>query len=62
MPGRSRGTMKALTPRAAASASVLANTTMYAALIHSEPQSLKARLGVVGPRDSNGSEENTELP
>lgn len=41
---------------------VLANTTMYAALIHSEPQSLKARLGVVGPRDSNGSEENTELP
>ena len=41
---------------------VLANTTMYAALIHSEPQSLKARLGVVGPRDNNGSEENTELP
>ena len=41
---------------------VLANTTMYAALIHSEPQSLKARLGVVGPRDSNGAEENTELP
>jgi soluble lytic murein transglycosylase len=41
---------------------VLANTTMYAALIHSEPQSLKARLGVVGPRDNNGSEENAELP
>lgn len=41
---------------------VLANTTMYAALIQSEPQSLKARLGVVGPRDNNGSEENTELP
>jgi len=41
---------------------VLANTTMYAALIHSEPQSLKARLGVVGPRDSNGPEENAELP
>ena len=41
---------------------VLSNTTMYAALIHSEPQSLKARLGVVGPRDNNGSEENAELP
>lgn len=41
---------------------VLANTTVYAALIHSEPQSLKARLGMVGPRDSNGSEENAELP
>jgi soluble lytic murein transglycosylase len=41
---------------------VLANTTMYAGLIHSEPQSLKARLGVVGPRDNKGSEENAELP
>jgi len=41
---------------------VLANTTMYAALIHNEPQSLKARLGVVGPRYNNGSEENAELP
>ena len=41
---------------------VLANTTMYAALIQGEPQSLKARLGVVGPRDNNGSEENAELP
>ena len=28
MPGRSRGTMKALTPRAPASMSVLAKTTM----------------------------------
>jgi len=41
---------------------VLSNTTMYAALIHSEPQSLKARLGTIGPRDSNAPEENTELP
>ena len=31
MPGRSRGTMKALTPRAPASMSVLANTTMKVA-------------------------------
>ena len=41
---------------------VLSNTTMYAALIQSEPQSLKARLGTIGPRDSNAPEENTELP
>jgi soluble lytic murein transglycosylase len=41
---------------------VLSNTTMYAALIQSEPQSLKARLGTIGPRDSNAPEDNTELP
>lgn len=41
---------------------VLSNTTMYAALIHNEPQSLKARLGMIGPRDSSAPEENNELP
>jgi soluble lytic murein transglycosylase len=41
---------------------VLSNTTMYAALIHNEPQSLKSKLGMIGPRDSTAPEENTELP
>ncbi|NDC60640.1 MAG: lytic transglycosylase domain-containing protein [Betaproteobacteria bacterium] len=41
---------------------VLANTTMYAALLTGEPQSLKARLGKVGPRDSNADLEDTDLP
>ena len=40
---------------------VLANTTSYAALISGEPQSLKARLGQVGPRDAN-LQVNAELP
>ena len=41
---------------------VLANTTVYAALIQNEPQSLKAKLGMVGPRENNATEENAELP
>lgn len=43
---------------------VLANTTAYAALITGQPQSLRARLGTVGPRASGGQEppENRELP
>ena len=41
---------------------VLANTTNYAALITGQPQSLKARLGMVGPRDKAAPEENLELP
>ena len=41
---------------------VLANTTLYAALISGQPQSLKSRLGVVGPRDQNASAVNPELP
>ena len=41
---------------------VLANTTSYAAILSGQPQSLKARLGTVGPRSGNGSAENTELP
>jgi soluble lytic murein transglycosylase len=41
---------------------VLANTTLYAAILTGEPQSLKARLGKVGPRDSSEVAEDPELP
>ncbi|WP_310625293.1 transglycosylase SLT domain-containing protein [Limnohabitans sp.] len=41
---------------------VLANTTSYAALITGQPQSLKAKLGMVGPRDAAAPAENLELP
>ncbi|GAB2601493.1 lytic transglycosylase domain-containing protein [Ramlibacter solisilvae] len=41
---------------------VLANTTMYAAILTGEPQSLKARLGMIGPRDARLPEPNDELP
>ena len=41
---------------------VLSNTTNYAALITGQPQSLKARLGSVGPRLASAATENTELP
>ena len=41
---------------------VLSNTTSYAALITGQPQSLKARLGWVGPRDASAALPNAELP
>jgi soluble lytic murein transglycosylase len=41
---------------------VLANTTMYAAILSGQPQSLKARLGWVGPRDASLPEPNRDLP
>jgi soluble lytic murein transglycosylase len=41
---------------------VLVNTTTYAAILSGEPQSLKARLGMVGPRDASRPEPNHELP
>ncbi|MFD0669168.1 transglycosylase SLT domain-containing protein [Ramlibacter sp. MAHUQ-53] len=41
---------------------VLANATLYAAVISGQPQSLRARLGTVGPRDPNQPEPNRELP
>jgi soluble lytic murein transglycosylase len=41
---------------------VLSNTTMYAAVISGEPQSLKSRLGKVGPRDKNEAPEDNDLP
>jgi soluble lytic murein transglycosylase len=40
---------------------VLSNTTNYAALITGQPQSLKARLGTVGPK-VNVAEYNRDLP
>ncbi|MBS0340248.1 MAG: lytic transglycosylase domain-containing protein [Proteobacteria bacterium] len=41
---------------------VLANTTNYAAIISGRPQSIKARLGTVGPRDDSIPEPNKDLP
>ncbi|HYP83473.1 lytic transglycosylase domain-containing protein [Variovorax sp.] len=41
---------------------VLANTTMYAAIISGQPQSIKARLGTVGPRPASDPEPNKDLP
>ncbi len=41
---------------------VLSNTANYAALITGQPQSLKAKLGMVGPRDASAPAENLELP
>jgi soluble lytic murein transglycosylase len=41
---------------------VLANTTNYAALISGRPQSLKERLGTVGPRNAAEPEPNKDLP
>ena len=41
---------------------VLSNTTNYAAILTGQPQSLKARLGTVGPRDSNQPETDKTLP
>ena len=40
---------------------VLANTTIYAAMITGQTQSLKARLGLIGPRDGK-TIENRDLP
>ncbi|MFD2754774.1 lytic transglycosylase domain-containing protein [Comamonas terrae] len=41
---------------------VLSNTTNYAALITGQPQSLKSRLGTVGPRPANDPETMKDLP
>jgi soluble lytic murein transglycosylase len=41
---------------------VLSNTTNYAALLTGQPQSLKARLGTVGPRDASQPESDKTLP
>ncbi len=41
---------------------VLSNTTNYAALISGQPQSLKSRLGLVGPRELGAALVNTDLP
>jgi soluble lytic murein transglycosylase len=41
---------------------VLANTTLYAAMLTGQPQSLKARLGMIGPRDTSLPAPNADLP
>lgn len=41
---------------------VVSNTTFYAALLTGQPQSLKARLGMVGPRDAALPGPNGDLP
>ena len=41
---------------------VLSNTTNYAALLTGQPQSLKKRLGMVGPREGGVTDINTDLP
>ena len=41
---------------------VLSNTTNYAAILTRQPQSLRARLGTVGPRNSPMAEVNKDLP
>ena len=41
---------------------VLANTTLYAAIITGQAQSLKARLGTVGPKDAAMAETGLDLP
>lgn len=41
---------------------VLSNTTNYAAILSGQPQSLKARLGTVGPRDAAQPDPDKTLP
>ena len=41
---------------------VLSNTTLYAAMISGQPQSIKARLGSVGPPDAIAPETGLDLP
>ena len=41
---------------------VLSNTTAYAAILTGQPQSLKARLGKVGPREVSQPEPNRDIP
>jgi soluble lytic murein transglycosylase len=41
---------------------VLSNATIYAAVLSGQPQSLKSRLGQVGPRDAALPEPSRELP
>jgi len=41
---------------------VLSNTTNYAALITGQPQSLKSRLGTIGPRDAATPDPSKDLP
>ena len=41
---------------------VLSNATIYAALLSGQPQSLKARLGNVGPREASAGPIDAKMP
>ena len=41
---------------------VLSNSTSYAAVLSGQPQSLRSRLGTVGPRGAGAESENKDLP
>jgi soluble lytic murein transglycosylase len=41
---------------------VVSNTTFYAAILSGQPQSLKVRLGAIGPREAAQSAVNADLP
>jgi soluble lytic murein transglycosylase len=41
---------------------VLSNATLYAALINGQPQSLRERLGTVGPRDAGAPPVDSKMP
>ena len=41
---------------------VLSNTTNYAAVLTGQPQSLKARLGMVGPREASAPPSDEKMP
>ena len=41
---------------------VLSNTTNYAAILTGQPQSLRSRLGQIGPRAAVAAEPNRDLP
>ena len=41
---------------------VLSNSTSYAAILSGQPQSLRSRLGTVGPRGAGTESENKDLP
>jgi soluble lytic murein transglycosylase len=41
---------------------VLSNTTNYAAILTGQPQSLKARLGMVGPRETSAPPPDDKMP
>ena len=41
---------------------VLSNTTNYAAVLTGQPQSLKARLGMIGPREANAPPSDDKMP
>jgi soluble lytic murein transglycosylase len=41
---------------------VLSNATIYAAVLTGQPQSLRERLGSIGPRDANAPPVDSKMP